>query len=100
MTVAPEEITSDSFDALLDEAETVTAHRSAGGTVIRLGVSIDQETQVELERAIPGTRSPVQCRLASRHRHTSPNHPYGTPHLRMARRLLLRGGEYAAGGSS
>jgi hypothetical protein len=52
-----DEITSDEFDVLLDEAETLEAARPATGTEVRLYVSVDAETlhELELRAAADGT---------------------------------------------
>lgn len=44
-----DEIASDEFGALLDEAETVSAARPVQGTEVRLYVAVDPETLHELQ---------------------------------------------------
>jgi len=45
-----EEITSDELDTALDEAETLSVTRPAGGTEVRLYVAVDPRTLHELEQ--------------------------------------------------
>ena len=45
-----DEITSDDLDGLLDQAETLSASRPADGTEVRLYVSVDPKTLLELEQ--------------------------------------------------
>jgi hypothetical protein len=45
-----DEISSDEFDELLDEAETLHVSHPPDGTQVRLYVAVDTDTLVELEQ--------------------------------------------------